>query len=72
MSHVYFTTKGDNRVWDYDTRSQRLAVLYEAALDPSVQLTGVDNTSELAGPAFDPSGRRRYVRSQRGRGTGIT
>ncbi len=108
--HVYFTTKGDNRVWDLDTRSQKLYVLYDAALDPATQLTGVDNItashgdlivaedggnmelvlitpnlvaspllrvvgqsgSELAGPAFDPSGRRLYVSSQRGDGDGIT
>jgi secreted PhoX family phosphatase len=109
--HVYFTTKGDNRVWDLDTRQSRLTVLYDAALDPTMQLTGVDNVtasrsadlfvaedggnmelvmltpdgvvapflrvvgqngSELAGPAFDPSGRRLYVSSQRGGGAGIT
>lgn len=109
--HVYFTTKGDNRVWDLDTERSRLTVLYDAALDPTMQLTGVDNVtasrrgdlfvaedggnmelvvltpdgivgpllrvvgqagSELAGPAFDPSGRRLYVSSQRGGGSGIT
>jgi secreted PhoX family phosphatase len=109
--HVYFTTKFDNRVWDYDTRRQTLAVIYDASLDPSTQLTGVDNItvgrsgdllvaedggnmelvmitpddiaapllrvvgqdgSELAGPAFDPKGRRLYVSSQRGNGGGIT
>ena len=41
--HVYFTTKGDNRVWDYEPRSGKLTVLYEAARDPVKQLTGVDN-----------------------------
>jgi secreted PhoX family phosphatase len=41
--HVYLTTKGDNRVWDYDVRHQRITVLYEAGLDPVQQLTGVDN-----------------------------
>jgi secreted PhoX family phosphatase len=109
--HVYFTTKGDNRVWDLDTRNSRLTVFYDAALDPIMQLTGVDNVthgrsgdlfvaedggnmelvmltpdgvvapllrvvgqdgSELAGPAFDPTGRRLYVSSQRGGGSGIT
>jgi secreted PhoX family phosphatase len=108
---VYFTTKGDNRVWDLDTREDRLTVLYDAALDPTMQLTGVDNVtagrsgdllvaedggnmelviitpggvvapllrvvgqdgSELTGPAFDPTGRRLYVSSQRGAGLGIT
>lgn len=110
-NHVYFTTKLDNRVWDYDIRTQEIAVVYQASLDPSVQLTGVDNItvgragdlfvaedggnmelvmitpdgiaapllrivgqdgSELAGPAFDPHGKRLYVSSQRGGGGGIT
>ncbi len=109
--HVYFTTKGDNRVWDYDPRQQHLSVLYEAARDPVKQLTGVDNItagrsgdllvaedggnmelvlltpdrvvspllrivgqdfSEIAGPAFDPTGDRLYFSSQRGEGAGIT
>lgn len=108
---VFFTTKGDNRVWRYDTRTQRLTIVYDVALDPGMQLSGVDNvtaarsgdlfvaedggnmelvlispdgiaapvlrvvgqdTSELTGPAFDPSGRRLYVSSQRGAGAGIT
>ena len=42
--HVYFTTKGDNRVWDLDVAAQRLTVLYDAAvLGPDAPLTGVDN-----------------------------
>ena len=42
--HVYFTTKGDNRVWDLDVGGQRLAVLYDAEqIGPDAPLTGVDN-----------------------------
>lgn len=42
--HVYFTTKGDNRVWDLDVAAQRLSVLYDAAvLGADAPLTGVDN-----------------------------
>ena len=41
--HVYFTTKGDNRVWDYDVAASALCVRYEAGLDPMHQLSGVDN-----------------------------
>lgn len=42
--HVYFTTKGDNRVWDYNTFRQTISVLYEAGTpDPSRPLRGVDN-----------------------------
>jgi secreted PhoX family phosphatase len=43
--HVYFTTKGDNRVWDYDVRRQRLVVFYDRALDPGRTLGGVDNVT---------------------------
>lgn len=42
--HVYFTTKGDNRVWDLDVAAQRLSVLYDAvAIGDDAPLTGVDN-----------------------------
>lgn len=103
--HVYFTTKGDARVWAYDPRTQRLEVIYDAAELDDPPLTGVDNLtvadtgdiyvaedggdmqvviitpkgivapflqitghtgSEVAGPAFDPSGTRLYLSSQRG------
>ncbi len=112
---VYFTTKFDNRVWAYDTRSAHLRVLYDDDTASDPLLTGVDNIvaapsgellvaedggdmqlvwldrtgnvrpllqvvghddSELAGPAFDPSGTRLYFSSQRGtdglRTTGVT
>lgn len=111
--HVYFTTKGDDRVWDYVPALEKLGILYDGAATPGLPLSGVDNLtasrhgdllvaedggdmelvlitpelevapllrvvgqdgSELAGPAFDPGGRRLYVSSQRGgpRGFGIT
>jgi secreted PhoX family phosphatase len=42
--HVYFTNKGQNRVWDLDVAAQRLAVLYDAeVLGEDAPLTGVDN-----------------------------
>ena len=42
--HVYFTNKGDNRVWDLDVAAQRLTLLYDAkTLGASAPLTGVDN-----------------------------
>jgi hypothetical protein len=37
--HVYFTTKGDNRVWDLDLAAQRVSTIYEG----EGSLTGVDN-----------------------------
>jgi secreted PhoX family phosphatase len=45
---VYFTTKGDNRVWVFDVASQHLSILYDdsAYLDPV--LTCVDNLTVAA------------------------
>ena len=34
--HVYFTNKGDQRVWDLDVEAQQLEVLYEAGLPPQM------------------------------------
>ncbi len=42
--HVYFTTKGDNVVWDLDVAKQTLSKVYDAATFPTgAPLTGVDN-----------------------------
>jgi secreted PhoX family phosphatase len=43
QSHVYFTTKGDNRVWQLDTATQFLGIVYDAATSPNPMLEGVDN-----------------------------
>jgi hypothetical protein len=40
---VYFTTKGDNRVWMLDTAEQRVTVLYDDDTVAGAQLRGVDN-----------------------------
>lgn len=40
---VYFTTKGDDRVWAYDTRQNHIDIIYDAASHASPILTGVDN-----------------------------
>jgi hypothetical protein len=40
---VYFTSKGDSRVWSYDTRTQVLDVLYDGKATPEAGLTGLDN-----------------------------
>jgi secreted PhoX family phosphatase len=42
---VYFTTKGDNRVWALDTHTQILRVLYDAAASSTPVLQGVDNVT---------------------------
>lgn len=106
---VYFSTKGDNRVWKYDVGAEHLSVLYDGDALERPPLRGVDNitvsccgdvlvaedggsmqivailpsgelrpivqvvghdTSEITGPAFDPSGTRLYFSSQRGAGDG--
>jgi uncharacterized protein len=40
---VYFTTKGDKRVWAYDTRRSRVEVLFDRAAAQSSSLDAVDN-----------------------------
>jgi secreted PhoX family phosphatase len=42
---VYFTTKGDDRVWGYDTRRKRIRVLYDGRATPDSPLRGVDNVT---------------------------
>ncbi|WP_255251791.1 alkaline phosphatase PhoX [Nitrosomonas ureae] len=47
---VYFSTKGDNRVWAYDVLKQSVRIIYDASLYPEPILTGVDSiTSNAAG-----------------------
>ncbi|HZN16124.1 MAG TPA: alkaline phosphatase PhoX [Acidimicrobiales bacterium] len=41
--HVYFTTKGDNRVWNLDVVASKLSLLYDDDLATTPTLTGVDN-----------------------------
>ncbi|MCB9590639.1 MAG: DUF839 domain-containing protein [Polyangiaceae bacterium] len=40
---IYFSTKGDNRIWAYDVKSESIKVLYDAATHQTPILTGVDN-----------------------------
>jgi hypothetical protein len=40
---LWFTTKGDNRVWKLDVASATLTVLYDSATASNPILTGVDN-----------------------------
>jgi Bacterial protein of unknown function (DUF839) len=42
---IYFTTKGDKKVWAYDARSQTLDILYDHALAPDAALNAVDNVT---------------------------
>ena len=43
--HVFFATKKDDKLWDYDPVTQTISVLYDVSLDPSSQLSGVDNVA---------------------------
>ena len=45
---VWFTTKGDNRVWTYDPAANRLAIAYDAGISSNPVLTGVDNVTVAA------------------------
>ncbi len=40
---VSFATKGDNRIWAYNTHTNTLHVIYDAATHPTPILKGVDN-----------------------------
>lgn len=46
---VYFTTKGDNKVWRLDTNLNHLDVIYDAATSSNPILTGVDNVTVSPG-----------------------
>lgn len=47
---IFFTTKGDNRVYAYDIKNNDLSIIYNAALYIWPVLTGVDNiTSNASG-----------------------
>jgi uncharacterized protein len=51
---VYFSTKGDDRIWAYDTVAGTLGTVYDrAAAGPAAPLSGVDNlTVSRAGEIF--------------------
>lgn len=46
---VTFTTKGDNRVWAYDTRTSELRIVYDRATALNPILSGVDAVLGTAG-----------------------
>jgi uncharacterized protein len=50
---LYFTTKGDKRLWAYDARSGMLEVVFDHAAAPDAPLDAVDNvTVSAAGEIF--------------------
>jgi secreted PhoX family phosphatase len=42
---LYFTTKGDKKVWAYDARSQTIDILYHHSFAPDAALNAVDNVT---------------------------
>lgn len=46
---VFFTTKGDNRVWAFDVEAQEITIVYDDDLATEPVLTGVDNLHITAG-----------------------
>jgi secreted PhoX family phosphatase len=55
---VWFTTKGDNRVWFYDIALNLCGPFYDRATEPAPQLSGVDNVTVRIG---EESGAVWYV-----------
>lgn len=49
---LYFTTKGDKRVWSVDLRTQRISVFYDGENTPGGALKAVDNVTVHA-PSAD-------------------
>ena len=45
---LYFTTKGDKRVWAYDARAGRLEIVFDRAAAPDASLDAVDNVTVSA------------------------
>ena len=48
---VYFSTKGDNRIWAYETDTSVLSIIYDFATSDTPILSGVDNIT--VSPAGD-------------------
>ncbi len=65
------TCCGDILVAEEMADMQIVAILDDGTLKPLLQVVGQD-TSEITGPAFDPSGTRLYFSSQRAPGLGWT
>lgn len=42
---LYFTTKGDKKVWAYDPRSETIDVIFDRSLAPDSSLDAVDNVT---------------------------
>lgn len=74
---VFFTTKGDNRVWMLDLSNRKLSVIYDDDLVTDAPLRGVDNVTVSRGGEIlvaedgdpDPDSAMQINIIRRGRGT---
>lgn len=71
VDNVTVSCCGDVLVAEDGGSMQVVAILPSGEAKPIMQIVGQDS-SEVTGPAFDPSGTRLYFSSQRGDGQGIT
>ncbi len=71
VDNVTVSASGDVLVAEDGGRMRIVAILPSGETRELVQLVGYKD-SEITGPAFDPSGRRLYFSSQRGRRGGTT
>jgi uncharacterized protein len=67
VDNVTVAPSGDLFVCEDGSDMELILITPDRVVAPFLQVTGQDD-SELAGAAFDPSGRRMYVSSQRGLG----
>lgn len=65
LDNITVSASGDVLVAEDDGRMRLVALLPSGDLKPIVQLVGGKTGSEITGPAFDPSGSRLYLSSQR-------
>ena len=71
VDNLTVTCCGDVLVAEDGGTMEIIAILPDGTLKPLMQIVGQD-TSEITGPAFDPSGTRLYFNSQRSPGGGTT
>ncbi len=45
--NIYMATKGDNRIWKFNIKSQTMSVFYDAATHPNPILAGVDTLTAV-------------------------
>lgn len=71
VDNVLVNRSGEVLVAEDGDDMQIVVIASDGSMAPLLQVVGQDG-SEIAGPAFDPSGTRLYFSSQRGNGLGLT